>query len=246
MVLEGWADRSQEALTTNGPPVQEAVILPLSARSTSALSAMAQSVRDTLARADGHANLSDLAFTAAVRRDHHEHRLALVASHPAEAIERLDEFLNGKAIPEVVHGRRLFGPRPGLVLVFSGQGGLWKGVGRDLFETEPVIRDAIEQCERPSPAMCPGRSSTSSRLARQIRALERPKSTNRFSSRSRWPSRHSGSHGGSSPISSSAIALVKSPPLTWPVPSASKTPPRSWPCAAAHSNLRPDEAGWSP
>ena len=110
----------------------------------------------------------------------------------------------------------------------------------------PCFATRSSNASAPFPAMCPGRSSTSSGLARRSRALERPKSTNRFSSLSRWPSRHSGSHGGSSPTSSSAIAWVKSPPLTWPVRSASKTPRRSWPCAAARSNPRRDEAEWSP
>ena len=174
---------------------RSAVILPLSARSSSALLAMAQGVRDTFARADGHANLSDLAYTAAVRRDHHEHRLALVASRPAEAIERLDEFLCGKAISESAHGRRFFGPRPGLVFVFSGQGGLWRSVGRDLFETEPVFREAIEQCEHLLSSHVTWSLIDELTAGRQIRALGRPKLTNRFSSLSRWPSQHSGSHG---------------------------------------------------
>ena len=147
VVLEGWAAPLSGTPTTNGAATQESVILPLSARSPSALRSMARAVRDVLAGSVDPANLSDLASTAATRRDHHEHRLALVATEPTEAIEKIEAFLNGKTVPEVTYGRRCFGPRPGLVFVFSGQGGLWKGVGRDLFKMEPVFREAIEQCQ---------------------------------------------------------------------------------------------------
>src|SRR5439155_5924752 len=59
VVLEALAECTDGIATANGQPVQDAVILPLSARSPAALHAMAQAVRDTLARSDGHANLSD-------------------------------------------------------------------------------------------------------------------------------------------------------------------------------------------
>ena len=32
--------------------------------------------------------------------------------------------------------------------MFSGQGGLWRGVGRDLFRTQPVFRAMIDDCDR--------------------------------------------------------------------------------------------------
>ena len=235
-----------EVSTTNGQPVQEAVILPLSARSPCALRAMAQGVRDTIARSDGHADLADLAYTAAVRRDHHEHRLALVASRPAEAIERLDEFLSGKAISEGAHGAGFSDPGLALLSFFRVKGASGRESGATSSKRSPCSATQSSSVSAPFPAMCPGRSSTSSGLARRPHTLERPKSTNRFSSLSRWHSRHSGSLGGSSPTSSSATAWEKSPPLTWPVRSASKTPRRSWPCAAARSDPPRDEAGWSP
>ena len=35
-----------------------------------------------------------------------------------------------------------------LVFVFPGQGGQWIGMGRELIETEPAFRDAIEKCDQ--------------------------------------------------------------------------------------------------
>jgi len=121
-------------------------LIPLSARSPDALRDSARGVRDLLAGKDGP-GLRDLAYTAAVRRGHHDHRLAVAASTPGGAVEALDAFLGDRAHAGLAAGRRLPGGRPGLVFVFSGQGGLWPGAGRELLDREPAFRAVYDESD---------------------------------------------------------------------------------------------------
>jgi len=125
----------------------EEVVFPISARSPAALWALARSLRDVLSGGSCDLGLSDLAYTAAARRGHHDHRLALVISSRDEISEALDSFLRGEPHYSSIQGRKLPGRRPSAVFVFSGQGGLWRGAGRALFRREPAFRAAIERCD---------------------------------------------------------------------------------------------------
>ncbi|WP_435021132.1 amino acid adenylation domain-containing protein [Tundrisphaera sp. TA3] len=116
-------------------------LFPISARSPEALRAMAQGVRGIL---PSMGNRKGLARTLAVRREHHDHRLAIVGDEPAEA---LDAFLAGRDHPDLAVGERRPGNRPGVVFVFSGQGALWAGAGRDLLAAEPAFRAAYDACD---------------------------------------------------------------------------------------------------
>ncbi|WP_437775823.1 type I polyketide synthase [Sorangium sp. So ce1097] len=126
-----------------------AVVVPLSARSPGALLALARSYRDLLAdgaRA-GAMSLRDIAYTAAVRRGHHEHRLAAVARSREELCELLDAAAGGAERAGLARGQAGAEQRPRVVFVFPGQGSQWLGMGRDLLASEPVFREAIEACD---------------------------------------------------------------------------------------------------
>ncbi|MCA1684968.1 MAG: type I polyketide synthase, partial [Planctomycetia bacterium] len=121
----------------------EARLIPLSARTPQALHALGRSYRDLLSGGDAP-DLADVAHTAGTRRSHHEHRLAFVARTHPEAVARLDAFLDG----ETPSGRRPPSRRPRVAFVFSGQGSQWWGMGRGLAETEPVVRDVLDDLDR--------------------------------------------------------------------------------------------------
>jgi amino acid adenylation domain-containing protein len=145
LVLESAPDRPET------PPERPAgdVILPISARSPEALKALARSYRDELSTWDAGPGLHDLAYSAAVRRDHHDHRLALVAGTAGEAVVHLDAYFRGEPCAGLVSGRRpAHGRGPRLAFVFSGQGGYWRGAGRGLAGREPVVRDVLSACDR--------------------------------------------------------------------------------------------------
>ncbi|MFI6574196.1 amino acid adenylation domain-containing protein [Nocardiopsis sp. NPDC050513] len=121
-------------------------VLPLSARDPRALPEIAAGIRDELA--SGGAALADVAHTLAHRREHLESRLSVVYSSRASLVEALDARARGESHPRAVDGRVLESADRRLVWVFTGMGPQWAAMGRQLFETEPVYRAAVERCDR--------------------------------------------------------------------------------------------------
>lgn len=122
-------------------------LVPLSARSSDGLTRLAASYRRRLETPEAPDELEALAFTAARRRSHASHRLALVVDSTASLHARLDDFLSARTSPGLHRGLAPPGAERALAFVFSGQGGQWAGMGRSLFDEEPVFRAAIERCE---------------------------------------------------------------------------------------------------
>lgn len=116
-------------------------LLPLSARSPEALRALAARWRDFLHHTP--AALSDLVFSAAERRTHHDLRLAVVGRSKQDIASRLDEYLRGEPSPALAEGVRLATALPRVAFVFSGQGPQWFAMGRELLDSEAVFREVL-------------------------------------------------------------------------------------------------------
>ncbi len=144
LVLESASSPVEDAAV---PASDGEVLLPLSARSPEALRDLARAVREELlGRSDSE--FRDIVRTTSLRRDHHDHRLAIVADSSTTAAEVLDAFLRDEPDPRLATGKRPPGRRPRLALVFSGQGGMWWGAGCDLLDREPAFRAVFEECDR--------------------------------------------------------------------------------------------------
>ncbi len=139
MIVQSSPDRT----ATDTPADGRAVLLPISARDPDSLLSLARSYRDLLTSATENGSLAAIAATAGARRGHHDHRLAIVVDDRTKAIAALSAFLDGTG-PKVEKARPSGPPR--LAIVFSGQGALWAGAGRDLL-VEPVFRATIERCD---------------------------------------------------------------------------------------------------
>lgn len=121
-------------------------LLPLSARSAEGLRRLAAAYGEWIA---GPASppLRDVCFTASVRRAHHEHRVAVTGGSSAEIAEGLRAFAAGAARVNVAAGRASTVRRAEVVLVFSGQGSQWAGMGRDLIARSAVLRESLARCD---------------------------------------------------------------------------------------------------
>jgi myxalamid-type polyketide synthase MxaE and MxaD len=143
------AGRSREGAAAR---IGEPRIVALSARAEAALRQRAEDLRVRLADSgEAPGELDDVAHTSTVRRDHHEHRVSVLARSGAELVDALDAFRRDEADPALITASGRPDPsaraRRKLVFVFPGHGQQWGGMGRALIETEPVFAQAIAECD---------------------------------------------------------------------------------------------------
>ncbi|MFE6051402.1 amino acid adenylation domain-containing protein [Kitasatospora sp. NPDC056446] len=129
--------RPEPALPVAEPP---RTVLPLSAKDIAGLPELAAAVRQELAAG---ASLTDLGHTLAHRRQHLPERLAVAYSSRQDLDEALAAYERGEEHPQVVQGRARERRQRRLAWVFTGMGPQWWGMGRGLYESEPVYREAV-------------------------------------------------------------------------------------------------------
>jgi acyl transferase domain-containing protein len=146
VVLEGPPSRPLDQL----PELDQPGLLPLSARSSQALRDLVRTYRDFLG--DGQpgaaAPLRDVCYSAGVGRNHHEHRLALVARSQQEFVQQLDALGQGVSCSGTFSGRKIPGHQSRVIFVFADSPIPleWSAV-RELLEREPVFRATLAQCD---------------------------------------------------------------------------------------------------
>ncbi|UED88048.1 SDR family NAD(P)-dependent oxidoreductase [Streptomyces profundus] len=121
---------------TSGVPAGNPHLIPLSAPDEAGLERLAAAWARRLTEAE-EAELPGLAAEAAVGRAHFPHRLALLGT----SREKLAAQLTARR-PERPPGR------PRIAFLFSGQGSQRFGMGRELYESEPVFREIFDECDR--------------------------------------------------------------------------------------------------
>lgn len=130
-------------------PAPRYSILPLTAHDETAFPRMVQDFRQELAdgsRAEARAALQDVGYTLAHRRQHLKARLSFVYDTLETLDEQMAAFLASEQHPLTLRDERR-AARPRLAWVFTGMGPQWWGMGRELFETEPVYREVVERCD---------------------------------------------------------------------------------------------------
>ena len=116
-------------------------ILPLSARTPQALAELAGRYltwQDEANPATEH--LADAAWTAGTGRSHFAHRAGLVFRDREDLRGQLDRLARET-------GDRTPPDPPPVAFLYPGQGSGWSGMGRDLYEREPVFREVLDRCE---------------------------------------------------------------------------------------------------
>src|SRR5579883_2424850 len=126
-------------------------LLPLSARTQPALLALAQRYLSLLASLPAEL-FPSLCSSASQRRSHLPARLALLASSPSQAAERLRSFLDHPDLPAdqpgLAAGLLPPGGRPRLVWVFPGQGWQFPGMVRPLLSRFPAFQQSFSSCQQ--------------------------------------------------------------------------------------------------
>ncbi|MBI5722127.1 MAG: SDR family NAD(P)-dependent oxidoreductase [Burkholderiales bacterium] len=133
------------------PAPRPLFVLPLSGRSEAALGDVARRYADHLEQLGTVTpeQLADVCATAATGRAHFVHRLAVVGPDVAALVAQLravgpDGEVAAAAAPTIARGQAA--ARVRTAFLFTGQGSQYVGMGRELHDTEPVFRAALERC----------------------------------------------------------------------------------------------------
>ncbi|MEM8604375.1 MAG: beta-ketoacyl synthase N-terminal-like domain-containing protein, partial [Cyanobacteria bacterium P01_H01_bin.121] len=120
-------------------------VLQLSAQSPEALAELATRYHQHLSQ-HPEQDLADVCFTATTGRLVFEQRLCAIAETKAELVARLAAFSSGQESFGLVTGTVTQYESPQVAFLFTGQGSQYIGMGRQLYATQPIFREALDRC----------------------------------------------------------------------------------------------------
>jgi acyl transferase domain-containing protein/SAM-dependent methyltransferase len=117
-------------------------VLAVSARDDDSLRDLAQRHADRLS---ADAGIADVCFSANTGRSHFASRLAVVVDTGDALREAASAYAQSRPASNVAVGRG-DGVRPRVAFLFTGQGSQYPGMGRALYATSPIFREALDAC----------------------------------------------------------------------------------------------------
>uniref|UniRef100_UPI0025C5BC11 non-ribosomal peptide synthetase/type I polyketide synthase n=1 Tax=Flavobacterium sp. TaxID=239 RepID=UPI0025C5BC11 len=114
---------------------QKAVLTTISAKGEKALKDQIVAVIDYIEN-NPEVKISDLSYTLSIHRDHFENRLGIISENKEGLLQKLNQanssFQKTKSLKTA--------------FLFTGQGAQYLGMGRELYDTEPVFKKALDTC----------------------------------------------------------------------------------------------------
>lgn len=121
-------------------PSREWQMLPLSAKTKTALKTMAENLASWIDR-NPATPLADIAFTLQTGRKHASFRSYFVCKNHSDTRNTLDLFSHTN-----VNLQPFSGQPSKIIFVFPGQGTQYSGMGSSLYKTEPFFRGVFDKC----------------------------------------------------------------------------------------------------
>ena len=110
----------------------------LSAKTKEALEISVGQYQQFLKNGPTGSRLKDICYTATARRQPYDHRISIICSSPDDLQKKL-----GQA--NIIDSKSVTKSRP-VVFIFSGQGSLYHGMGKDLLKTSSFFKATIMHC----------------------------------------------------------------------------------------------------
>ncbi|MBD2136212.1 SDR family NAD(P)-dependent oxidoreductase [Anabaena sp. FACHB-1237] len=140
----GFSGTNSHIIVEEYPQIKQVVntenrenTLTLSAKTEDALKELVKSYHDYLI-SNSQLNITDICYTSNVGRSHFQYRLGIVTSDKQELISQLEniDHLN------IGYSRKT----PKISYLCSGQGSQYIGMGRELYNTEPIFKQNLDKC----------------------------------------------------------------------------------------------------
>ncbi len=116
-------------------------LFTLSARTEKSLELYSKKLAEKLANMHESNEFADAAFTLKTTRRKFDCRRIFVASDSREAISLLDTL-----DPKQVFTQMRQDSNPEIVFMFPGQGAQYAGMGKELYESEPLYKEIVDEC----------------------------------------------------------------------------------------------------
>ncbi|NES79641.1 MULTISPECIES: type I polyketide synthase [unclassified Okeania] len=123
-------------------------LLTLSAKTEVALTELAIRYQHHL-ETHPELDLADICYTANTGRVHFNHRLAIIASEKQELADKLAQISVAEESLDVFSGKLSSNCQsPKKAFLFTGQGSQYLNMGRELYQTQPLFRQTVDQCSQ--------------------------------------------------------------------------------------------------
>ena len=124
-------------------------LLTISAKSKSALRELAKSYQDFIQETD--ISLQEICAATQTQRSHFNHRLTCIAKSTQQLIKQLTAFTSNRETAglresTVSKEEQTFAPTKKICWLFTGQGSQYVGMGQQLYDTQPIFREALNNC----------------------------------------------------------------------------------------------------
>lgn len=141
LLLEEWNEPLNFQRRCPKTQQRSAHVFALSAKTPKALQSAVQRHCQFLQHPQQkRATIEDVCYTATARRQVYDHRMSLVCTSVDDLLDKLQRSKPAAS----VHARHVSAS----IFVFSGQGGLYDGMGEELMQTSSVFRETIMTCDR--------------------------------------------------------------------------------------------------
>ena len=121
-------------------------VLTVSARTQAALNSRVDAMAAVLRGLPAESSVADVVHTANAGRAQMPVRVAVQGQSPTALADALSEWRRTGSSPRVRYADVTGQPRVKPALLFTGQGAQYPGMGRALYESQPVFRAAVDRC----------------------------------------------------------------------------------------------------